>query len=208
MADPAASDPRLGLEELARAIRRCRRCPLHRTRNKAVPGEGPHDAAIFFIGEAPGRAEDLEGRPFVGRAGEVLDELLSGIGLERDRVFIGNVVKCRPTDSRGRDRRPTEGEIRACSPYLDRQLELIRPKVICPLGNTATRYALGKHGLTASRISELHGRIIRADGVLLLPMYHPSAALYRARLRATMREDFERLRGIISGLGMAGGGRA
>lgn len=203
LGDRIASDPRLELERLAEAIRRCRRCPLHRTRHRAVPGEGPHDAAIFFIGEGPGRAEDREGRPFVGRAGKLLDELLSGIGLERARVFVGNVVKCRPIDALGRDRRPTEEEVRACSPYLDEQLALIRPKVICALGDTATRYALQRHGLPASRISELHGRPLRVGDRLLLPMYHPSAALYRARLRASMREDFERLRALISELGIA-----
>jgi DNA polymerase len=202
MDGPIGSDPRLELERLARAIRRCKRCPLHRTRNRAVPGEGPHDAGIFFIGEGPGRTEDLKGRPFVGRAGGLLDELLSGIGLERARVFMGNVVKCRPVDARGGDRRPTEEEIEACSPYLDRQLELVKPEIICPLGDTATRYALKKYGLAASSIGELHGRALRIGGALLLPMYHPSAALYRARLKASMREDFEKLKALISELGI------
>jgi uracil-DNA glycosylase family 4 len=202
MDGPIGSDPRLELERLARAIRRCKRCPLHRTRNRAVPGEGPHDAGIFFIGEGPGRTEDLKGRPFVGRAGGLLDELLSGIGLERARVFMGNVVKCRPVDARGGDRRPTEEEIEACSPYLDRQLELVKPEIICALGDTATRYALKKYGLAASSIGELHGRALRIGGALLLPMYHPSAALYRARLKASMREDFEKLKALISELGI------
>ncbi len=191
------------MERLAEAIRRCRKCPLHRARNRAVPGEGPHDAAIFFIGEGPGRAEDREGRPFVGRAGKVLDGLLSGIGLERARVFIGNVVKCRPIDARGGDRRPTEEEVKACSPYLDKQLELIRPRIICTLGDTATRYALKRYGLAPSRIRELHGRALRVGDSILLPMFHPSAALYRARLMASMREDFGRLRALLSDLGIA-----
>ncbi|MEM3440249.1 MAG: uracil-DNA glycosylase [Candidatus Bathyarchaeia archaeon] len=206
MEESAGPDPRLGLKRLAEAIRCCRKCPLHRTRNRAVPGEGPHDAAIFFIGESPGKAEDREGRPFVGRAGKILDGLLSGIGLERARVFIGNVVKCRPLDVRGRDRRPTKEEIEACSPYLDKQLELIRPRIICALGDTATRYALKRHGLaeyTKYRIGELHGRVLKVGYSLLLPMYHPSAALYKARLMASMREDFERLRALISDFGIA-----
>ncbi|MEM3022233.1 MAG: uracil-DNA glycosylase [Candidatus Bathyarchaeia archaeon] len=203
MKESAGPDPRLELERLAEEIRRCRKCPLHRTRNRAVPGEGPHDAAIFFIGEGPGRAEDREGRPFVGRAGKALDGLLSGIGLERARVFIGNVVKCRPLDARGGDRRPTEEEIEACSPYLDKQLELIRPRIICALGDTATRYALKRYGLAAYRIGELHGRTLRVGDSLLFPMYHPSAALYRARLMASMREDFERLRALTSDFGIA-----
>ena len=193
----------MGLEEeltrLHERILQCRRCHLSETRRNPVPGEGPVTAQVMFVGEAPGRMEDLEGRPFVGRAGKLLDELLAEIGLERGEVFIGNVVKCRPISPEGRDRRPTPEEISICSPYLDRQIELIRPRILCPMGNTATSYLLEKYGFTPQGISRVHGRIYRVEGGLcIFPLYHPAAALYLNRLKDVLRKDFYRLKGLIA----------
>lgn len=130
------------LRELEEEIRRCTKCPLHRHRAKAVPGEGDPNAKVFFIGEAPGRNEDLEGRPFVGAAGKLLNRLLELAGLSRSAVFITNVVKCRPPGNR--DPRPEE--IEACAPYLDRQLAAVRPDIVVTLGRHSTAYLLGRAG--------------------------------------------------------------
>ena len=127
-------------EEISAAIAACERCKLAETRIKVVPGEGSHEAEVMFIGEAPGREEDVQGRPFAGRAGKLLDRLLAEIGIGRNRVFIGNVLKCRPTSPEGKDRKPTEQEVSACSHFLESQIEKIKPKVICTLGDTATQY--------------------------------------------------------------------
>ncbi|MFQ5710397.1 MAG: uracil-DNA glycosylase family protein [Candidatus Geothermarchaeales archaeon] len=187
-------------EELAAlrgVITRCRKCDLSKTRTNVVPGEGPADADIMFIGEAPGRQEDLQGRPFVGRAGSLLDELLDGVGVERGRVFIGNVLKCRPTSPLGKDRRPRAEEVSACAPYLDRQVEIIKPRVICTLGDTASSYILGRYGFKPDRIGRVHGKVFIKGALRIVPSYHPAAALYRFQLRETMEEDFRKLRDLL-----------
>lgn len=188
------------LAQLHERILRCRRCHLSETRKNAVPGEGPITAQVMFVGEAPGRMEDLEGRPFVGRAGRLLDQLLVEAGLERERIFIGNVVKCRPISPEGRDRRPTPEEISTCSPYLDRQIELIKPRILCPMGGTATSYLLEKYGFTPQGISKIHGKLYKVkEGILyILPLYHPAAALYLNRLKDVLRKDFQRLKDLMS----------
>ena len=151
------------LDEISAAIAACQRCKLAKTRTKVVPGEGSHRAEVMFIGEAPGREEDLQGRPFVGRAGKLLDRLLSEIGIGRRKVFIGNVLKCRPVSPEGKDRRPTEEEVSACSRFLDSQIERIEPRVICTLGDTATHYILRKYRIEPDGISKIHGRVFEAD---------------------------------------------
>lgn len=186
------------LEETSAAIAACQRCELAKTRTKVVPGEGSHRAEVMFIGEAPGREEDVQGRPFVGRAGKLLDRLLAEIGIGRNEVFIGNVLKCRPTSPEGKDRRPTEEEVSACSHFLDSQIEKIKPKVICTLGDTATHYILRKYGIKPDGISKIHGRVFEADKLKIIPLYHPAAALYTYRLEKVMREDFMKIKSILN----------
>lgn len=180
------------LELLAAEVARCARCSLHQGRTKAVPGEGREDADILFIGEAPGFHEDQQGRPFVGAAGQFLDELLDSIGLERAQVFITNVIKCRPPGNRD----PLPEEIEACSPYLDRQIELIQPKLIVTLGRFSMARAFPK-----ARISHVHGQPRKIGGVVYYPMYHPAAALHQPSLRRTVEQDMQRIPELIEQAG-------
>jgi DNA polymerase len=186
----ALEERRLELERVADEIRSCSLCTLHEARISAVPGAGPVDADIFFLGEGPGAREDEQGLPFIGASGKFLDDLLDSIGLDRRKVFISNVVKCRPPGNRD----PHVAEVRACARYLDRQLELIQPHLIVTLGRFAMDYFL-----SGGRISEIHGQPRRVDGVLTLPLYHPAAALYRGSLRSVVREDFQRIPELLEG---------
>ena len=177
------------LTELAAEIATCAKCILSKSRTKAVPGEGPENAPILFIGEGPGFHEDKQGRPFVGAAGQFLEELLAGIGIKRQDVFIGNVVKCRPPGNRD----PLPDEIEACRPYLDRQIEAINPKVIVTLG----RYSMARWFPNA-KISAIHGQPRKIEGRLIVPMYHPAAALHQPSLRREVEADFGKLPGILA----------
>jgi len=179
------------LTELYEQIRNCTKCPLHQSRTNAVPGEGPEDAEIMFIGEAPGFHEDRQGRPFVGAAGHFLDELLEMIGLTREDVYICNVLKCRPP----RNRDPLMSEIEACRPYLDRQLEIIQPKIVVTLG----RFSMARWFPNA-RISRIHGQPRKIGGRLYYPMYHPAAALHQPSLRRAVEEDMRRIPELIAQL--------
>jgi len=172
------------LEQIAGEIRVCTRCELHRTRTKSVPGEGPGDARVMLIGEAPGWNEDQQGRPFIGAAGKFLDELLAAAGLTRSEVFITNVVKSRPPGNRD----PLPDETVACAPFLERQIEVIDPEVIVTLG----RFSMAKW-FPGERISRIHGQPKRVGRRLIVPMYHPAAALHQQSLKATIQEDFGRL---------------
>ena len=184
--------------ELLKAVyeraRGCTACQLHRTRTTVVFGAGNADADLMFIGEAPGANEDKLGVPFVGQAGKLLDRLLEEIGLARGDVFIANCVKCRPPGNRD----PHPHEIETCSPYLRSQVELIEPKVICTLGNFATKLLRGD----TTGISQLHGRDevreIGARAIRLLPLYHPAAALYTPSNLQTLRDDFARIPELIA----------
>ncbi len=181
------------LEKIAEEIRNCRKCSLAKTRTNAVPGEGDISRGIMFVGEAPGRNEDLQGRPFVGQAGKLLEDMLRSIGLSRDDVFITNVVKCRPPNNRN----PTEWEIFICSPYLERQLKVIRPKIVCTLGFFSTKYMMGRFGVEVKSISRVQGRIYNFEEFSILPMYHPAAILYKRNLEKKFREGFEKLREFL-----------
>ncbi|TET95176.1 MAG: uracil-DNA glycosylase [Dehalococcoidia bacterium] len=176
------------LEELHRRIASCPDCDLCRTRSHTVPGEGPPNAEVLFVGEAPGFYEDQQGRPFVGPAGRFLDELIASIGLRRDQVFITNVVKCRPPDNRD----PLPGEMEACRKYLQRQIELIRPKVIVSLG----RYSLAWFS-PRDAISKVHGQARVKDGAYFIPMYHPAAALHAGNMRRVIEEDFRTIPAVL-----------
>jgi len=185
------------MRKLEERIRNCQKCPLAQFRTNAVPGAGSYDAKVMFVGEAPGYWEDQKGLPFVGRAGKVLDELFAGIGLSRDEVYITNIVKCRPPENRD----PTEEEIRACAPYLDRQIDIIRPKVIVPLGRHSMRYILEKFGFKPEPISKIHGKTFEArtlfGKITIMPTYHPAAALYRPPIREELEKDFAKLAKIL-----------
>jgi DNA polymerase len=172
------------LEQIAQEIRACTACRLHQSRKNAVPGEGPADAQLMFIGEGPGFHENEQGRPFVGAAGKFLEELLASIGLSREQVFIGNVIKCRPPGNRD----PNLDEIQACAPFLERQIAVINPRVIVTLG----RFSMARFFPNA-RISAVHGQARWVNGRLVVPMYHPAAALHQPSLRRIVEEDFARL---------------
>lgn len=171
----------------------CVRCPLHQTRTQVVLGSGDPNADVLFVGEAPGYHEDKNGVPFVGAAGKLLDTLLAGIGMTRDDVFVANVLKCRPPGNRD----PQAAEIAACEGHLFRQVGLIQPKLICTLGNFATKLISGR----SDGISRVHGHELPIEvgghPVLLYPLYHPAAALYMPSMLATLEADFARIPGLI-----------
>ena len=185
-ADPLSG---MGLEEIAAAVRQCDKCVLCRERANAVPGEGPADARLVVVGEGPGATEDQTGRPFVGRAGQLLTEILAAIELPRERVFICNVVKCRPPENR----KPQQDEIDACVPYLYRQLDLIRPKVILAMGNTAAETLLK----TRQSLGSLRGRVHQFRGVPLVVTYHPAALLRNPHWKKPTWDDVRIARQLV-----------
>lgn len=191
------------LEALAAEVRVCRRCPLGGSRTQAVPGEGPADAEILFIGEAPGYHEDRQGRPFVGPSGQLLADLLRSIGLTREQVFIANVIKCRPPANRD----PLPDEIEACRPYLDRQIELIDPLLIVTLG----RFSMARFFPPTARITRVHGQPLRLERPAgrrgpappfryVLPLYHPAAALRNPEWLRDLERDFARIPALLAEL--------
>lgn len=176
------------LTQMYERIRVCPLCDLSKSRTNAVPGEGPENAEIMFIGEAPGFHEDRQGRPFVGAAGKLLDELLATIGIQRAQVYIANVIKCRPPQNRD----PQPEELTACKPYIDKQIELIHPKVII----TISRFAMTRW-FPDKKISDIHGKPKKFDNLVVLPMYHPAAALHQPSLKRVLEEDFKRVPQIL-----------
>jgi DNA polymerase len=189
----AAEARREALIDVYREVADCERCPLSATRTRAVFGAGDADADLMFVGEAPGAEEDRQGLPFVGRAGQLLNQLLAEIGLSRDDVFIANVLKSRPPGNRD----PQPEEIEACWPYLERQIQLIEPHVIATLGNFATKKITGSPiGITRVRgTPQVHELASRT--VFVFPLLHPAAALRTPSLVETLREDFARLRSLL-----------
>ncbi|MFH1597836.1 MAG: uracil-DNA glycosylase [Patescibacteria group bacterium] len=173
------------LTKIAEEVNKCQKCPLAKDRTRAVPGDGSKKSGLMFIGEGPGREEDKQGLPFVGTAGKFLDELLSVIKLERKEVFIGNVVKCRPPGNRD----PLPEEIATCLPYLERQVEALKPKLIVLLG----RHAMYRFLPEQLKISKVHGKPFRRHNQVYLPLYHPAAALYHGSLRETIIKDFKKI---------------
>jgi uracil-DNA glycosylase family 4 len=190
-----AEQRREQLVDLFKEVSTCTKCPLHETRTKTVFGAGNADAELMFVGEAPGAEEDRQGLPFVGRAGQLLNQLLEEIGLAREDVFIANVLKSRPPGNRD----PQPLEIAACEPYLFEQVRLIEPKVVCTLGNFATKLLTGSPvGITKVRgtpqVHELGGRT-----VFLLPLLHPAAALRTPAMKEMLRGDLATLPGLLAG---------
>lgn len=182
------------LEQLYRRVANCTDCGLCNTRTQAVPGEGPSDAEIMFVGEGPGFHEDQQARPFVGPAGRLLEELLSAAGLRRSDVYITNVVKCRPPNNRD----PLPTEIDACRAHLEQQIAFIKPKLIVTLG----RYSLAWF-FPRDSISKVHGHLRRQNGMYFLHMYHPAAALHAGNLRKTIEDDFGKIPQALEKIGQA-----
>ncbi|MGD9571627.1 MAG: uracil-DNA glycosylase [Thermoleophilia bacterium] len=190
-----AADRRAALEAYhAGEVVTCTRCALHSTRTQVVVGSGDLDADVMFVGEAPGYHEDVQGIPFVGQSGKLLTTLLEGIGLTRDDVFVANVLKCRPPGNRD----PAPAEIRSCEPHLFRQIALVRPKLVCTLGNFATKLLSGR----PDGISRVHGHELPIElgghPVLLYPLFHPAAALYTRAMLTTLEADFARIPGLLA----------
>jgi len=177
------------LEQIAHEVASCEKCNLYHSRKNAVPGEGPPGADIMFIGEGPGFHENEQGRPFVGAAGRFLDDLLDKIGMQRAEVYITNVVKCRPPGNRD----PMADELESCSDYLERQIQAINPKVIVTLG----RFSMARF-MPNAKISNVHGQAVQVRGRLIVPMYHPAAALHQGSLRPVIERDFAQLPKLIA----------
>ena len=172
------------LAQIAKEVSVCTNCALHESRKKAVPGEGPANAEIMFIGEGPGFHENEQGRPFVGAAGKFLDQLLAQAGVTRADVWIGNVVKCRPPENRD----PLPDELSACDVYLERQIEAINPSIIVTLG----RFSMGKY-MQGAKISQIHGQMRKVGERYVIAMFHPAAALHQAALKPAILADFAKL---------------
>ncbi|MDY6865445.1 MAG: uracil-DNA glycosylase [Halobacteriota archaeon] len=179
------------LEEISDKIRNCKRCPLSKTRTNPVFGAGSTDAKIMFIGEAPGRNEDLRGEPFVGAAGKILDELLGSISITRDDVYIANILKCRPP----KNRNPRREEIEICTEYLDDQIEILNPVAIATLGNFASNYLLNKFGIAPESIGNIHGKVFHVSDFQtnfdIVALYHPAVAVYNYSKMDTLTSDFK-----------------
>ncbi len=176
------------LNDLCQAALGCTSCDLSKSRTRVVPGEGAPNAKLMFIGEAPGFHEDQQGRPFVGQAGKLLDELIASIGMKRGDVYIANVIKCRPPGNRD----PLPSEVEACRHWLDGQIEHINPKVIVTLG----RYSMARF-LPGESIGKAHGKPKKAGGRIVFPVHHPAAALYQQSLLKTLKEDFLKVPALL-----------
>jgi uracil-DNA glycosylase family 4 len=177
------------LSELYKQIELCQQCEIAKSRNRVVPGEGAEDADIMFIGEAPGWHEDQQGRPFVGPAGQFLDKLLASINLKRQQVYIANVIKCRPTGNRD----PLPTEVQNCRQWLERQIEIIRPKMIVTLG----RYSMAMY-FPGKSISKIHGTAQKRDNIIYYAMYHPAAALHQQSLRQAIEADMLKIPTLLA----------
>jgi DNA polymerase len=189
------TDEALSLE---RRMRRCRKCPLKDHRTRVVPGEGPVDAEVMLVGEAPGKNEDEAGLPFVGQAGDYLDGLLEAIGLDRDQVFVTSAIKCRPP----RNRPPHVGEIEACRSWLEAQIELVDPSIVVLMGSAAARQMLDERG----KMTDLHGQVRERDGRTYLLTYHPAAGMRFPDLDVQFRADFAVLKRLLARAAATPGG--
>ncbi|MBN2345098.1 MAG: uracil-DNA glycosylase [Candidatus Aminicenantes bacterium] len=191
------SDRRADLADLTREILQCRRCRLHETKSHYVPGEGSNHPGILFIGEGPGETEDQFGRPFIGRAGQLLDKIIQKMGLGREDVFIGNVVKCRPPNNR----EPLKDEVQACLPWLLRQIAILQPKAIVCLGRVALNNLLG----TSHSMGRIRGQVLSFNGIPLVPTYHPAFILHKrdkeeiSRAKWEIWEDMQKVMAIVAG---------
>jgi len=167
----------------------CKKCILSKTRINIVKGDGNLKAKIMFIGEAPGSNEDKTGKPFCGRAGKILDDLLSSVNLKREDVYITNIVKCRPPKNRD----PKPEEIKKCSLFLEKEIEEIDPEIICPLGRFAAKFILSKYNQEIAEIGEIHGKVFECDNVKIIPLYHPAVAIYNPTKINILKKDFKKI---------------
>jgi len=190
------------LKKIKKDVLDCRECPLYRERakNKFCPviGEGSHQVKIIFVGEAPGLNEAKTGRPFCGAAGKILDELLESVDIKRKDVYITNILNDRPPENRD----PQPEEIKACTPYLEKQIEIIKPKIICPLGRYSMKFLMEKFGLEnqLEGISKIHGKLFESNNffqhIIIIPFYHPAVATYNPNMKKILKEDFKILKTI------------
>ena len=185
------------INQIRKEIQNCRKCSLWKKRKNPVIGEGNVNAKVMFIGEAPGDKEDLLSKPFVGKAGKLLDELLQYVEFKRSEVYITNILKCRPP----KNRNPKSAEISACTSYLDRQIENIQPKIIATLGNFATSYILKKYQFKVEKIGKTHGKIYPLKSVTfdckIIPLYHPAAAVYNPKSKSILMKDFKSIKKLL-----------
>jgi uracil-DNA glycosylase family 4 len=193
MTDRPAGGGEAGLAEVARTVRACLKCPLARLRHQAVPGEGSSAAELMFVGEAPGEEEDIQGRPFVGRAGHLLNDIIKAMKFRREDVFIANILKCRPPNNRD----PHQDEVLACSPYLHSQIELIRPRAIVALGKPAANFFSGE----SLPIGLLRGRFLDFQGIPVMPTYHPAFLLRNEDNRTYKKQTWEDMQQVMALLG-------
>ena len=188
----------LKIDKLRGQIALCSRCVLHETRTNTVPGEGDVNADIMFIGEAPGRNEDLKGKPFVGRAGDIFDRLLDSIGLTRDQIYLCNILKCRPP----KNRNPLASEISSCVGSLDLQIKIVNPKVIGTLGNFSTAYVFDKFNVPPAKISSVAGQVIDVETPFgpkkILPVFHPAVATYNVHKMDLLVSHFQAFKPFCS----------
>jgi DNA polymerase len=184
--------------QLNREIENCKKCNLWKSRKNVVIGNGSLNAAVMFIGEAPGYNEDVQGIPFVGRAGKFFDDLLKSVSLDREEVFVCNILKCRPPDNRN----PFDLEIKTCTPFLDKQITTIKPKIIGTLGNFASTYVLEKFGFSTDKIGKIHGKKYPIKNLIfdsiIIPMYHPAAAVYNPNMKKILFNDFKIINNILT----------
>lgn len=186
------------MTKLVESINKCKKCDLYKTRKKPVTGEGSLKTKLFLVGEAPGYNEDMQGRPFVGKAGKILDELLESINLNRNNIYIANILKCRPPNNRN----PLNNEIDSCAEYLNKQIEIIKPGYILPMGNFASEFIFKKFGLKIDKISKIHGKIhiinTLIGKVTIIPLYHPAIATYNPNNKKILFEDFNILKKLLN----------
>jgi len=182
-AKTSLKDKTAALKKLEAKVLKCKKCSLYKSRTNIVLGEGSPDAKLMFVGEAPGKDEDLQGKPFVGRAGKLLGKIIEAMGLKREDVYIANILKDRPPENRN----PQEDEIKACIPYLKEQIKIIQPKVICALGTFAAQRLLEEE----TTISKLRGKFYVYEGIKLMPTYHPAYLLRNSKEKATVWSDMK-----------------
>ncbi len=185
------------LNKISKEIIDCKKCILYKERITPVFGIGNNNSDIMFIGEAPGKNEDLNGFPFVGSAGKILDELLQSIDIKREDIYITNILKCRPP----KNRNPKDNEIKCCSQYLDKQIEIISPKIISTLGNFSSKYIMEKFNISPENINKIHGKIFIVGAfttnIMIIPLYHPAAVLYNQNIKKALIEDFKVIDSVL-----------
>ena len=174
------------IDNIKESIKNCKKCGLHKIRNNPVIGEGALNTSIMFIGEAPGKNEDDSGKPFIGRAGKILQKMLLSINLNREDIYITNIIKCRPPKNRD----PSKSEISLCSSYIEKQIKLINPKLIVPLGRIAISYIFEKFDIPFEKINSIHGKVFAKEDYKIIPIYHPAAIIYNNKLYDKLQNDF------------------